>query len=149
VSSLGGIATVYAPGIARHLGTLQSHLAGVHWAPGPYDLRAACAQADAVVCNGGFGTVWTAILAGVPVLCLPSHREQAILSERVVEREVGLIGPTRSGNAFDLRSMLLELLENDRYRSACARVAAKYRDAKDTVAEIVRASLGPSRGVAG
>jgi hypothetical protein len=54
-------------------------------------MDSALAQAQAVVCNAGSGTVCTALQAGVPVLMLPMHAEQMLFARRVVATGAGAL----------------------------------------------------------
>jgi hypothetical protein len=55
----------------------------------PFAMRDALAQADAVLCHSGAGTISAALQAGVPLLLLPTHAEQMLLARRVAATGAG------------------------------------------------------------
>jgi UDP:flavonoid glycosyltransferase YjiC (YdhE family) len=105
-------------------------------------MRSVCAQADAVVCNAGSGTVCTALQAGLPVLLFPMHAEQLLFSIRVTASGAGLHlleteARERTGRAVN------RLLKEPGFREAARGFAARYpADATHDVAADVAARLG-------
>jgi hypothetical protein len=80
----------YVPGLPA---AVRQRLAGprLQFADRAVAMDSALAQADAVVCNAGSGTVCTALQAGVPVLMLPMHAEQMLFARRVVATGAGTL----------------------------------------------------------
>lgn len=111
-------------------------------APGALDMTSVCAQADAVVCNAGSGTVCTALQAGLPVLLFPMHAEQLLFSIRVSASGAGLHlleneARERTGRALN------RLLREPGFREAARGFADRYgADARRDVAAEVAARLG-------
>lgn len=77
----------------------------------PLSLDAVLAEADAVICHAGMGTVTSALRAGCPVLNLPLYSEQRITAERVAVLGYGLY-VTEKALAEDLLPALHALLHN-------------------------------------
>lgn len=99
--------------------------ARLHISPQPVDMRYACESAAAVICQGGFGTLQDALLAGLPTLLLPAYLEQSLSAANVVRMGAGLrVDPEEA--APDFVALLGELLNNPGYRSAARAYAEKY-----------------------
>jgi len=107
---------------------------------GAVAMHEAVAQAEAVVCHSGAGTVATTLAAGLPLLLLPMQVEQMVLSLRVVESGAGaLVRHAETGGK--LRPALKRILgdctmlerirrlaarnSSDRYGNVAERVAAR------------------------
>jgi len=124
-------------------------LARFHWAPlAPGGLLAR--HADLVICHGGNGTIYQALSAGRPVLCLPTFVEQEYHADRVVALGAGMkLTPNRVSSRA-VRAACEELLDDPRYRAAASRSAAKIRgwDGPEIAAymiELVVGGHGPGR----
>lgn len=92
---LGALAAANASTIA-YIGGLPRQPApperrGLVVSPRPYKASALMPQADFVVCNGNAGTVTQAVLAGKPLLMLPTHVEQALNAARVAQAGAGVV----------------------------------------------------------
>lgn len=61
----------------------------LHFPPAPVHVGLAWQEADAAVCQGT-GTVFSALAAGVPVLCLPLHTENRMVGERLAQLGCGI-----------------------------------------------------------
>lgn len=73
-------------------------------AAGFADGLALAEKSDVVVCHGGAGTVYQAILSGVPILALPTFHDQEYVAERL--EELGL-GERLSPRTLSPQSLLL------------------------------------------
>lgn len=98
----------------------------IHFADSPVDLREAAGQCDFAIVHASHGTAARMLLAGKPLLLLPSHLEQRLLAERVIELGAGLIA--EMGDAEHIRSQLQNLLLSGEYAKAAETFAAKYAD---------------------
>lgn len=91
----------------------------------PVSLPLALAEADLCVCHAGEATLAQALLAGVPLLMLPSHTEQFLTARRVALSGAGynaaLLTP-----ASDWRAVLRPLLGTPGYRAAAQAFAARH-----------------------
>jgi UDP:flavonoid glycosyltransferase YjiC (YdhE family) len=84
-------------------------------------------EADLVICHAGSGVVSESLLAGVPLLMMPTNVEQHLQGSRVRETGAGvLIGEARTKS--DLSTAVRELLSNSRYRSNAQSFAALHRE---------------------
>jgi UDP:flavonoid glycosyltransferase YjiC (YdhE family) len=98
-----------------------------HLSPQPVDMRYACQNAAAVICQGGFGTLQDALLAGLPTLLLPVHLEQFLTAMNVEEMGAGLaVSPEDPG--VDSIHLLNQLLDNPAYGERARAYAEKYAD---------------------
>ncbi|MTV36453.1 glycosyltransferase [Duganella radicis] len=98
----------------------------VLYADAPVALPQALAQADLCVCHAGEATLAQSLLAGVPLLMLPSHTEQFLSARRVAMSGAGynaaLLTP-----ASDWRATLRPLLNDASYREAARAFAARHQ----------------------
>ncbi len=111
----------FVPGLTKALVQRYTspHLA---FAPGPVDMRAVCAQADALACNAGSGTVCTVLRAGIPVALLPMHAEQLLFSRRVAETGAGIL-VTETKARQKLGKQVLRLVREAGWRDSARAVA--------------------------
>lgn len=97
----------------------------IHYASAPVDLAAALIDCELCVCHAGEGTIAPALLAGVPVLLLPTQTEQFLISRRIAATGAGL-------NAAQLRrptnyiSLIASMLGASSYREAAQAFAARH-----------------------
>lgn len=77
--------TVLLATAGRNLGELPKNFLAAHYLPGM-----ACAnRAQLVICNGGSGTIYQALAAGVPVLGIPSNADQYLCTEALIAQGAG------------------------------------------------------------
>lgn len=122
----------YVPGLA---GTLKQRHASPHlvFVDRPVPMAAAAAQADAVLCHAGSGTVCAALQAGKPVVMLPMHAEQLLFARRVQAAGAGswlLDGQVGSQLAVHLQ----QALSGGAMRQAAQVFAARHAGRGDEVA---------------
>ncbi len=87
---LKGAAVVFAPGISKALfQKYQSPKLTI--TAQPVKLAGILSACDLAICHAGHGTVAAALLAGVPLLLLPTQLEQYLTSLRVVQMGAGLL----------------------------------------------------------
>jgi UDP:flavonoid glycosyltransferase YjiC (YdhE family) len=91
------------------------------------------------VTHAGHGTTLDCLLAGVPMMMLPMHMEQLMVTQRVAATGAGL-GVLPSHVESEFAQVLGELTRNPRYKESATAVAARYRDISPSRAleEIVR-----------
>ncbi|MEO8487580.1 MAG: nucleotide disphospho-sugar-binding domain-containing protein [Betaproteobacteria bacterium] len=93
------------------------------YSPGPVNLEAALDEAALCVCHAGGGTTAQSLLAGVPLLLLPSQAEQE-LNARAIERlgaGVAVVQGRAPGEA------LARLLDEGHFRGAARSFAERHR----------------------
>ena len=94
----------------------------------PLDLRRVAREFDLAITNGGHGTTAAMLLAGVPVLLVPIHLEQGMLS-RAAARNTGACVEGSHKDGEQLVRALNGMLEPGRFerlRDAARRFARKY-----------------------
>lgn len=99
----------------------------IHYASGPVDLSLALPDSDLAVCHGGEATVTQALLAGLPLLLLPMHREQALMTRQVVRAGCAVDGAALSSPTV-LGGALAKLLDKPEARAGARAFAQHYRD---------------------
>lgn len=92
----------------------------------PLDLAQMVQDVDAAVSYASVQTTTRFLLAGKPLLLLPSHLERFMLAMRVAEMGAGrLVHPEHPAPNF--RSLLTELMQSEGYRANAQAFAHKYR----------------------
>ncbi|MBI3140801.1 MAG: UDP-glucuronosyltransferase [Rhodocyclales bacterium] len=100
LSALDARAIVFAPGVGDDLVSRYGS-ARMVFAREPVRISEVARQCDLAVCHGGHGTTAAFLLAGVPLLLLPSHLEQYLVARNVVALGAGmLLGPEAAGEGF-------------------------------------------------
>jgi UDP:flavonoid glycosyltransferase YjiC (YdhE family) len=91
----------------------------------PVNVQALLPDADAVVTHGGVGLVGQSLCAGVPLLLLAQHAEQALLARRVAQHSFGL-ATYRSTDTQLLADRLDALLHDPRFGVATRAFANQH-----------------------
>lgn len=93
---------------------------------GLINLEAAFESADLFICYGGVGGVTSALLKGVPVLCIPFASEHAMTAKNVAKMGAGksLAFDFATG---DLEHSIDQLLDDVSFHAAATEFARKYR----------------------
>ena len=129
---------IYFPGIATDL---QQRYSEPHmkFLSQPADIDQMTQEADLAVTYASLATTTAFLLAGKPLLMLPSHLEQFLVARRVVEMGAGmLINPEQPPG--DLRGALEALQSNRSYRENAQAFATKYAafDQSKVIRNLVR-----------
>lgn len=127
------VATV---GHGRHpdeLGPRPPSVRVVTWA----DQERLLAEAAAVVCHAGSGTVTGALAHGVPVVCLPIGADQPANASRCVELGVGVALDAVTATPAEIAGAVATVLGEPRYARAARRLADETARLP-SVAEAVR-----------
>ena len=114
---------LYASGMTRQ----QSDRAqsGLAWSARPLPFAAAAAECDLVVGQGGHGTVCNALLAGKPLLLLPTGYEQVLTARNVEALGAGRwIHPAHDDKM--LKRALLRAIDDDAAGVAARSFAERY-----------------------
>jgi UDP:flavonoid glycosyltransferase YjiC (YdhE family) len=91
----------------------------------PADIEQMTCEADLAVTYSSLATTTAFLLAGKPLLLLPTHLEQYLVARRVVEMGAGaVISP--EGSVGDPAAILTTLLDTPSYRENAQAFAAKY-----------------------
>ena len=131
-------ALLFIPGMSDAARQAQT-TATMHFAAEPVRMAAAMANADALVCTAGDGTIAAALVAGVPVLAMPRHAEQYLNALNVHRAEVGLAAQPQVG-APQLAGLIGALLNEPRFRANAQALARRHADfvPEDVSAAIAR-----------
>lgn len=92
----------------------------------PVNVCAALDGCDAAILNGTTGTATQCLLAGVPLLMVPTYLEQVVFSRRVVQLGAGLI--VEPNRIELLAGRFWRVLKDGRFRSAAKAFADRYAD---------------------
>ncbi|CAD6876760.1 glycosyltransferase [Methylomonas fluvii] len=99
--------------------------ANLHITPHPVIISAAANQCDLGICHGGLATVSAFLLAGKPLLTLPSQLEQLISAQNILALGVGSYISAENKN-LNYKAALTELLRNSKHTQAAQQFAGKY-----------------------
>lgn len=100
--------------------------ASIRYAPGPLDLARTFADASLCICHAGGGTLFQALLAGVPVLLLPMHGEQSLLAQQVERTGAGVNAESRP-RPIDYAALIATLAADGPHRQAARAFAERHR----------------------
>jgi UDP:flavonoid glycosyltransferase YjiC (YdhE family) len=84
------------------------------------------AHADVLVTHGGHGTVVKGLVAGVPIVCLPTGRDQPDNAARLKARGAG-IKLSRKAAPKTIASAVQRLIDDPSYRAAARRLGDQLR----------------------
>ena len=110
---------VYAGGLVRDGG------AGADWSARPLDMDALIPGCNLVICHGGHGLVCEALLAGRPLLILPTAYEQ-VLTARNVERIGAGVWVHPANDARKLKRALDRCFDEPGLVAAAAKFSARH-----------------------
>jgi len=79
----------------------------------------ACQRSTLVVCNGGTGAIYQAIMAEVPILGIPTNGDQYFAMGSVQEQEAGLLVRSTHVNSRRIRMAASKLLSERSYKQKC------------------------------
>ncbi len=84
------------------------------------------AVADAVVTHGGHGTVIKALIAGLPIVCMPTGRDQPDNAARIVHRGAG-VRISKSASPSKVARAVETVIANPEFRSSAQRLGEQLR----------------------
>ena len=93
------------------------------------------AHADALVTHGGHGTVMKALVAGVPIVCLPTGRDQPDNAARLKARGAGIKLSQRAAPRR-IRAAVQRILDDPSYAAAASRLGDQLRAESDSGAAL-------------
>ena len=97
----------------------------IHYARGPVDLGAALPDSELCICHAGESTLAQALLAGVPLLLLPTQMEQFMIARRVEESGAGVNAAARP-RPLDYAVLIGTLLGDSTFRQAARACAQQH-----------------------
>jgi UDP-N-acetylglucosamine:LPS N-acetylglucosamine transferase len=89
------------------------------------DLEQMTREADLAITNASLATTTAFLLAGKPLLLLPTHLEQYLVARRVVDMGAGAV-VSPEGSVENLAPMIAALINDPAYRQNAQAFAAKY-----------------------
>jgi len=92
----------------------------------PLDMKMIGKTADLGICNGNHGTVSELLLSGTPILTLPLHIEQYIVSLNIEKLGAGLSVPDLRADSMSLK--LDQIIQQDKFSDAAKSFSNKYDD---------------------
>ena len=107
----------------------------------PVDFDRVVREARLVICHGGHGSVTGALLSGLPLLLLPRHAEQRLLSHRLASQDLALVLDRRKDAAPPYADAIRRTLETPAYTDAARGFAARHagHDIDATIMQIADA----------
>ena len=96
------------------------------------------AEARAVVCHGGSGTVFGALAAGRPLVVVPVFADQFENGRRIADAGAGLVAD--AGDPASIRQAVAVVLDDPSYRRHAERLASEMAKT-ETVDEALAAVL--------
>ncbi len=100
-----------------------------------------------VVTTGGAGTVLATLLAGLPLISIPTDWDKPEVAQRVVESGAGLRLAPKDCSARRLRQLVERILKESNFRDNAQRLAQSFRSTRgaDEAAELLESlARGPS-----
>lgn len=114
-----------------HLDAVPSNFFVTEYAPGSAIMK----KSDVVVCQGGNGTIYQALRAGVPIVGVPTMHDQEFNLDRVVELGAGVHLSELRFQPEHLRSAVHRVLEDGSFAAGARRQA-----------DVLASYDGPRRG---
>ena len=93
------------------------------------------AHTDVLVTHGGHGTVMKSLVAGVPIVCMPTGREQPDNAARLVHRGAG-VKISKKASPAKIAAAIEHVLDGTSFQTAAARLGAKLRAEADSGAAL-------------
>ena len=105
----------------------------------PVEITRVAAEADGAITYASLATTTAFLLAGKPILLLPSHLEQFLLARRVATMGAGICVPA-DAPSVDFPSLLTQLLTNSLLTANAQAFARKYAafSQDNVIANLVR-----------
>ena len=121
------------------LGKLRSNPLVVRYAPQLEIVK----RAAAVITHAGLNTTLESLAEGVPLVCLPLGNDQPGVAARVAAHGAGIVISRRRLTAQRLRSAIVAVLQQEKYRAAACRLGIAIRriDGLEQAADIIETAL--------
>lgn len=125
LAQLGCRTLCYLPEVAGGM-TPPVVSAHIHYASGPVNLGQAFPDCQLVICHAGEATLAQALLAGVPVLLLPTQAEQFLMARCVDDTGAGVNAAQRQ-RPIDFKALIQQMLSAPGHTQAARAVADHYQ----------------------
>jgi len=93
--------------------------------------REVLAHADVLLTHGGHGTVMKGLLAGVPIVCMPTGRDQPDNAARITHRGAGL-KITKNASPPKIAAAVERVLQDPSFRDAAQHLGGRIRAEADS-----------------
>jgi MGT family glycosyltransferase len=97
--------------------------------------REVLAYTDVLLTHGGHGTVMKSLVAGVPIVCMPTGRDQPDNAVRLVHRGAGL-KISKKASPAKIAAAIRQVLDHPSFRTAAARLGDQLRAEADSGAAL-------------
>jgi MGT family glycosyltransferase len=97
--------------------------------------REVLAHTDVLVTHGGHGTVMKGLVAGVPIVCMPTGRDQPDNAARLVYRGAG-VKISKKASAAKIAAAIQQVLDDPSFRLAATRLGEQARAEADSGAVV-------------
>ena len=88
--------------------------------------REVLAHADVLLTHGGHGTVIKGLVAGVPIVCMPTGRDQPDNAARLVHRGAG-VKVSKNASPARVAAAVRQVLDDPSYRRRATRLGEQLR----------------------
>ncbi len=117
-------AVVHAPGVSTAM-QHQYLAANIRFSEQPLRMDDVCRECDIGICHAGASTVQALVIAGRPLLLLPTHVEQMMTAKSVQNLGAGLVVDYERP-VPDYRKLIKRLLDEPAFAEAARAVAARH-----------------------
>lgn len=93
--------------------------------------REVLTHADVLLTHGGHGTVMKGLLAGVPIVCMPTGRDQPDNAARITHRGAGL-KITKNASPSKIAAAVERVLQDPSFRDAAQRLGSRIQAETDS-----------------
>lgn len=97
--------------------------------------REVLAHADVLLTHGGHGTVMKGLVEGVPIVCMPTGRDQPDNAARLVHRGAG-VRISKKASPAKISAAVEHVLDDPSFRDAAARLGEQLRAEADSGAAL-------------
>lgn len=97
--------------------------------------RDVLAHAEVLLTHGGHGSVMKGLVAGVPIVCMPTGRDQPDNAARITHRGAG-VKVSKAATPARIASAVRQVLDDPSYRAAAARLGEQLRTEADSGAAV-------------
>jgi hypothetical protein len=118
---------VYASGVSDKVIKAYS-CSRLHFSSEPVDMAYARETCDLAICHGGHGTTNQMLLAGRPLLLLPTYQEQGLRALSVQDLGAGLAVVPGLTNNPDYRALIMRLIEEESFTERARAFARQHKD---------------------
>jgi hypothetical protein len=125
---LGFPTIIYAPGLSVSEATEAAGVSSnVRISTSPVNIKSITKSCDVTVCHGGHGLVSQMLLAGIPLVTIPTQLEQSLLCRRISECAEPLVANV--ADVAQLGAAVDRVIRESSYKLAARKFSQKYSGA--------------------